>query len=111
MRYKILIAIILILLLILILQNTVYTFVQKPTESKQKQVMIPIPRNQSWNATVKHLEALSNELEPVYVFMKDNEQNIRLYTVDLDVLTHLDEAIKQSEELTKNLKNLKKEIK
>ncbi|MBI2627166.1 MAG: hypothetical protein HYW77_02895 [Parcubacteria group bacterium] len=77
---------------------------------KAQQHEIRIERNAVWNDIVSVVEKLSDHLKPVQDFLKANEKFPRLEIVDLPTTENLDKAIKDSEELTKKLKELKDEI-
>lgn len=72
---------------------------------------IPIYRNQSWNKSVLALQVLLDNLEPIQEFLKKHETEVTLDQIDVRVLKNLDKAVEASDELEKNLKKLKKNIK
>ena len=76
----------------------------------QKTQQVPIPRNQSWNQAVEEVRQLENSLLEVQKFLKEYEENIKLPVIDVEAMQQLENSVQYSQQLTKRLKQLQKDI-
>ena len=81
-----------------------------PLKVKSQHYETRIERNNVWNEMIDTAYKLVDHLKPVQDFLKANEKFSRLEIVDIPTMENLDKAIKDSEELTRKLKELKNEM-
>lgn len=71
---------------------------------------IPIERNRSWNEVVLCVKIQDEKLVEIFNFLKAHETEPELYIQDYRILKTLDEAIKNNEQMTKKLKELRRRL-